>query len=314
MNHAPVSTIEKIRQNINRVLVSREETIELLLCALVCSGHVLLEDVPGVGKTTLASALARSLDCSFGRIQFTPDVLPSDVTGFALYDVHTGEKQVVPGAVMNQIVLADEINRTTPKTQSSLLEAMQERQVTIDGVAYPCPRPFLVLATQNPLELTGTYPLPEAQLDRFLMRLSLGYPTMEEELRILDSHRGEEPLSSLEPVATAQEILQLQEAMNQVTCMPAIQEYIVRIAAATRSQEDIALGVSPRGSIALMRAAMAYALLQGRSYVIPDDVQKLAVPVLAHRIQLVQQADGRETSAAERIQKILRSLPVPHVS
>ena len=314
MNHAPVSTIEKIRQNINRVLVSREETIELLLCALVCSGHVLLEDVPGVGKTTLASALARSLDCSFGRIQFTPDVLPSDVTGFALYDVHTGEKQVVPGAVMNQIVLADEINRTTPKTQSSLLEAMQERQVTIDGVAYPCPRPFLVLATQNPLELTGTYPLPEAQLDRFLMRLSLGYPTMEEELRILDSHRGEEPLSSLEPVATAQEILQLQEAMNQVTCMPAIQEYIVRIAAATRSQEDIALGVSPRGSIALMRAAMAYALLQGRSYVIPDDVQKLAVPVLAHRIQLMQQADGRETSAAERIQKILRSLPVPHVS
>ena len=314
MKDTPIRLIERVRENIRSVITGQERNIELLLCAMVCGGHVLMEDVPGVGKTTLATALAKSLGCSFGRIQFTPDVLPSDVTGFTLYDLHSGEKRLVTGAVMNQVVLADEINRTTPKTQSSLLEAMQEGQVTIDGETHPCPAPFFVLATQNPLELTGTYPLPEAQLDRFLMRLSMGYPAMEEELRILDAHRGKEPVKELEPVANAQEILDLQQAAQEIACAPAEAEYIVRIAAATRSSERVRLGVSPRGSIALMKAGMAWALMQGRNYVIPDDIQALAVPVLAHRIQLNRRAQDERDSEAGIVEKIISSLAVPQVS
>jgi len=305
--------IGKIRENIRSVIVGKDQVVDRVLTALLAGGHVLLEDVPGLGKTTLVSALAKTLDCSFKRIQFTPDVLPSDVAGFTMYHLKTGEKQVQFGAVMSQIVLADEINRTSPKTQASLLEVMSEGQVTIDGESYPLPKPFLVLATQNPVELTGTYPLPEAQLDRFLMKLSMGYPKAEEELEILTTRQTEDPLKKLEPVASAEDVLALQAAAAQVRCDRAIGEYIVALADKTRNHEMIALGVSPRGSLALQKAARAYALLRGRDYVLPDDVQELADPVLSHRLVLSPQASLKRITARELIREILRQVPVPKV-
>ena len=305
--------VKALRQNISRVFVGKEDAVELILTALVCGGHVLIEDVPGLGKTTLVSSLARSLGCSFARIQFTPDLMPADVTGYTLFNMATGEKEVHMGSIMHQIVLADEINRTGPKTQSSLLEAMQEGQVSIDGVTYPLPTPFMVLATQNPAELTGTFPLPEAQLDRFLMRISLGYPTRAEEKEILERNIQRIVPSSLPCVMSAQELTALQEAFHQVGCAQSILDYIISVAEATRRHEQIALGVSPRGSLALMNAARGYALLQDRDFVQPDDVQKLVEPVLVHRILLHSQALFRQQTPVLALRSILREIPVPHV-
>ena len=306
--------LQDIRENIEKVIVGKTEVIDLVLTALICGGHILIEDVPGLGKTTLVSSLAKSLNCSFSRIQFTPDVLPSDVTGFTMYNLKTGEKEVQFGGIMSQIVLADEINRTSPKTQSSLLEVMQEGQITIDGQTYPTPKPFMVLATQNPVELTGTYPLPEAQLDRFLMRISVGYPKKKEEIDILRQRMAAKPLEQIGPVAQGEDILRLQEALKEITCAPLILDYIVSIAEKTRDFEDIELGVSPRGSLALMNAAMARAMLVGRGYVIPDDVQKLALPVLGHRIVLSSQAKMHNKTVQSVLKELIKTVNVPAVS
>ena len=306
--------LETLRNNIRQVFVGKEDAIDLILTALICGGHVLIDDVPGLGKTTLVSSLARSLGCSFARIQFTPDIMPADVTGYTLFNMATGEKEVHMGGIMHQIVLADEINRTGPKTQSSLLEAMQEHQLTIDGVSYPLPEPFMVLATQNPVELAGTFPLPEAQLDRFLMRISLGYPSRSEEKEILSRNIRQVSPSSLPCVVSAEELLQIKEAFHQIRCAQPILDYIVSIAEASRSHEQIALGISPRGSLALMNASRAYALLQGRDFVQPDDVQKMAEPVLVHRIELKSQAAFKQQTPLLILRSILRELKVPAVT
>ncbi len=307
-------TLQRIRDNIGQVIIGKESAIETILAAIVCGGHVLIEDVPGLGKTTLVSALARSLDLSFKRLQFTPDVLPSDVTGYTSINMKTGEREVCFGGVMAQVVLADEINRTSPKTQSSLLEVMQEGQVTIDGVSYPVPQPFIVLATQNPVEHTGTYPLPEAQLDRFLVKISLGYPAESEELDILARNKGSKPLDHIAAVASAADILDLRTRHSTIICAQPVMSYIVSIAEATRKHEKIALGVSPRGSLALMNAAMAYAMLNGRDYTLPDDVQAMAVSVLAHRLMLNFQAVQENETSQSLIASILKSIKVPGAS
>ena len=305
--------LDALRDNISKAFVGRRETVDLVLTALICQGHVLIEDLPGLGKTTLASALAKSLGCSFSRIQFTPDVTPADVTGYSLINLATGEREVHMGSIMRQIVLADEINRTGPKTQSSLLEAMQERQVTIDGITYPLPKPFMVLATQNPLGLQGTFPLPEAQLDRFLLRISLGYPDRAGEAEILRRSMtdGTEELS---PVVSEEELNQVHQAFRTVRCAQSVINYIIDIAEATRRHTQLELGVSPRGSLALMDAARAYALLNGRDYVRPDDVQKLAEPVLLHRIQLKSQAVFKQQSLEWVLNEIIRNIRVPGVN
>lgn len=316
MDHiqSKLELIGRIKSNIGKVIVGKENIIDMVLAALICGGHVLIEDVPGLGKTTLVSALARSLSCSFRRIQFTPDVLPSDVTGYTTFNIKTGERDVIFGGVMAQVVLADEINRTSPKTQSSLLEVMQEAQVTIDGESYPVPQPFIVLATQNPIEHVGTYPLPEAQLDRFLFKIALGYPNRDEELDILARNKGQKPLNHIQSVASAEDIMQLRECHAEVICTQPVMDYIVSIAEATRSSSRITLGVSPRGSLALMNAAMARAMLQGRNYTLPDDVQFMALPVLAHRIVLSLQAAQENDTPEDLIQVILQSIRVPGVS
>lgn len=311
--------LDSLKTNLSQVMVGKEQAMDMLLTALICGGHVLIEDMPGLGKTTLARALAKSLSCSFKRIQFTPDVLPSDVTGFTVYNLSTGEKEIRLGAVMAQMVLADEINRTSPKTQSSLLEVMQEHQVTVDGVTYPLPEPFMVLATQNPSELTGTYPLPEAQLDRFLLKISMGYPSREEEYAILFRHKqaavGQGTrVEELSPVGTAEDVLSLRRFFRQMKCSDGILNYIVQIVQRSRSSEQIALGVSPRGSIALMEASMAHALLRGREYVIPDDVKAMSAPVLAHRLRLNFQASMNNRTAQEVVGEIVASVPVPGAS
>ncbi|MCL2056126.1 MAG: MoxR family ATPase [Oscillospiraceae bacterium] len=303
--------LEKIRGNIAGVIVGKREAIDRLLICLVCGGHALIEDVPGLGKTSLVSALASSVDCSFARIQFTPDVLPSDVTGFTMYNINTGEKQFYPGAVMSQIILADEINRTSPKTQSALLQAMQERQVTVDGVTHSLPQPFMVCATQNPVELTGTYPLPEAQLDRFLMRISMGYPEKSEEVAILQRNRTANPVTGIKPVATAEDVLELQKALGEIKCAVSVMNYIVELAAFTRRHQDVSLGASPRASIALMRASMGLAMLEGRDYVLPDDAQKMLRPVLAHRIALHSQAYIQNQTHEGILDSALRGTAVP---
>lgn len=303
-----------LKENIQKVFVGSEETMDLVLTALVCGGHVLIEDVPGLGKTTLVSSLAKSLGCSFARIQFTPDVTPSDVTGYTMFNPATGERIVRMGSVMHQIVLADEINRTGPKTQSSLLEAMQEKQVTIDGETFPLPAPFMVLATQNPAELTGTFPLPEAQLDRFLMRISLGYPDRVQEREILArGMRGDQP-ETLRQVAGTEELLEIQKEFEKVRCEKPVLDYIIAIAEASRRHEQVALGVSPRGSLALMNAARAYALLMGRDFAQPDDVQRLAEPVLSHRLILKNQAVFKQQTPVQVLRSILQELKVPAVS
>ena len=304
-------TLQSIREAVARAVVGKGEAVDLILTALLCGGHVLIEDVPGVGKTTLVRALAAALGLSFRRIQFTPDLTPSDVTGFTLVDLRTGETRRVEGAVMRQLILADEINRTGPKTQSALLEVMQEGQVTVDGETVPVPRPFLVLATQNPLGLAGTYPLPEAQLDRFLLCVHMGYPAPGEEVRILDLARGGTRPEDLPAVTSAAEIREMQRRCREVKTAEAVKQYVVRIAEETRRDRNVSLGASPRASLMLLTASMAWALLHGRDYVLPDDVQRLAVPVLAHRIRLKAQAGYQQRSAEDVVRAIVGSLRVP---
>ncbi|HET8569766.1 MAG TPA: MoxR family ATPase [Candidatus Limnocylindria bacterium] len=301
-------------ENVERAIFGKHREVELALVALICKGHVLLEDVPGTGKTVLAKSFARSLGCSFRRIQFTPDLLPSDVTGVSIYDQKTQEFAFRPGPVMSQVVLADEINRATPKTQSALLEAMDEHQVTVDGVTHRLPDPFLVLATQNPIEYEGTFPLPEAQLDRFFLRIQLGYPTEREEVEILDAQRIQHPLESLGQVMTADELIEAQEKVKQIHVASAVKAYIVSIVSATRSHPDVYLGASPRGSLALARAAQAFAAINGREYVVPDDVKALAPSALAHRLILQPQARLKDLAAGTVISEVLASVPVEHVS
>lgn len=305
--------INSIRESIAKRIIGKDKVIDEVLICLICGGHGLIEDVPGLGKTTLISALAKSTSCSFQRVQFTPDVLPSDITGYNMFHMHTGETVFHKGAVMNQILLADEINRTGPKTQSALLQAMQENQVTVDNETHDLPKPFLVFATQNPIEMTGTFPLPEAQLDRFLLRISVGYPKREDEIDILESSSSQFADDDLSHVCTAEDVTELQKVLDEVRSVREIKEYIVSIAEATRKHNDITLGLSPRGSIALLRASMGRALLSGRSYVIPDDVQQMAVPVIAHRLVLDASAVILETSPDSIVKKIVDALPVPGI-
>jgi len=302
---------QRILANVQRVIVGKADVVELALVAMLCEGHVLIEDVPGIGKTTLARALAASLGCSFRRIQFTPDLLPSDVTGISYFNQKRQEFEFRPGPVMAQVVLADEINRATPRTQSALLEAMQERQVTIDGETHPLPRPFLVLATQNPIELEGTFPLPEAQVDRFLIRIRLGYPSEQEENDLLLRFERHDPLPDLAPVATPETILQAQEAVRQVSVEPSVRQYLVRVVRATRSHGAVELGASPRGALALYRACQALAAIRGRDFVLPDDVKELAPVVLTHRILISPQARLRGRRPEEVVQEIVDTVPAP---
>ena len=301
----------RLLENVEQVIVGKHQEVQLTLIALLCQGHVLVEDVPGVGKTMLAKAIARSIGCTFKRIQFTPDLLPSDVTGVSIYNQKTGEFEYRPGPIMTQILLADEINRATPKTQSALLEAMEERQVTVDGVTYPLPKPFVVLATQNPIEYEGTFPLPEAQLDRFLVRISLGYPGRMEEIEVLNRQQQTHPLEHLKQTADVGELLAAQQAIRTVHVDRLIKEYIVAIVDATRRHEDIYLGASPRGSLALQIACQARAAMAGRDYVIPDDVKALAEATLAHRLILSPAARIRNADTRSVIAEILRTTAVP---
>jgi MoxR-like ATPase len=305
------SAAAAIRANVARVIVGKDGTVNLALVALFCEGHLLFEDVPGIGKTTLAKALARSVGCSFGRIQFTPDLLPSDVTGLSIYNQKTLEFEFRPGPLLAQIVLADEINRATPRTQSALLEAMQERQITVDGRTMPLPRPFFVLATQNPIELEGTFPLPEAQVDRFFMRLKLGYPSLEDESAILKRYERSEPLQELEPVVVADALLELQRAVRTVRVEDSVREYAVQIARATRAHPAVELGSSPRGTLFLYHAAQAYAAISGRDYVLPDDIKYLTPHVLTHRLIIGAQTRLRGRTAEEIVQEIVDSVPTP---
>jgi MoxR-like ATPase len=304
-------TARRIIENVERVIVGKADVIELLMVALLSEGHVLLEDVPGIGKTTLAKALAQSLNCSFKRIQFTPDLLPSDVTGIQWFNQKKQEFEFRPGPIISQIVLADEINRATPRTQSALLEAMQERQVTVDGETLPLPRPFMVLATQNPIELEGTFPLPEAQVDRFLMRVALGYPTEAEEHDILLRYEREDPLEDLGPVVEAGQILQMRDAVRQVKVAEPVRSYLVNVARATRENPAVELGVSPRGTLFLYRTAQALAALRGRDFVIPDDVKRLAPSVLTHRLIISSETRLRGRTGEEVVRDIIEQVPVP---
>ena len=300
-----------LRANIGEVIVGKERVIDLLLIALLCDGHVLLEDAPGTGKTMLAKTLARSLDCTFQRIQFTPDLLPSDVTGVSIFNQKTGEFEFRAGPIAAQILLADEINRAGPRTQSALLEAMAERQVTVDGVTHPLPRPFLVLATQNPIDLEGTFPLPEAQVDRFLMRVAVGYPSEEEERAVLRRFRTHNPLTELPAVVNAEQLLRLQGVVREVFVHPAVEQYIVRLVRGTREHPSVELGASPRGALALYRGAQACAAVRGRTFVLPDDVQEVAQPVLNHRIMTTSHARVRGSGVGDILAAVLAQTPAP---
>ena len=302
---------QKIADNIKRVIIGKDGAVELAVIALLCHGHVLIEDVPGVGKTMLARSLAQSAGCTFKRIQFTPDLLPTDVTGVSMYNQKTGDFEFKEGPIISQLVLADEINRATPKTQSALLESMDERQVTVEGVTHRLPRPFMVMATQNPIEYEGTFPLPEAQLDRFLLMISLGYPNAEQELAIVENQRLTHPIEALQPVANADEIIALQEVTRRVYVDDLVKQYIVALIGSTRDHPDISLGSSPRGSLALFRGSQAMALLRGRDFVLPDDVKELAVPMISHRIIVSAAARMRGVQGTDVIGGVVDQVPVP---
>ncbi|MBQ2423116.1 MAG: MoxR family ATPase [Clostridia bacterium] len=303
--------LKKIIKNVESVIVGKRGVIELVVTALISNGHILLEDVPGVGKTRLIAAVARSIDGSFKRIQFTADVLPSDVTGFSVYNQKTGDFEFKNGAIMSQFVLADEINRTSPKTQAALLEAMEEKQVSVDGVTYKMPQPFMVMATQNPIEFMGTFPLPEAQLDRFLIKISVGYPDAESERSVLSMHQMDDPFETLQAVATPEDIINIQNEVKKVFVHENLEKYIVSIVSATRNHPSVRLGASPRASLALYRTAQATAYINGRDFVIPDDIQKMVIPVMAHRIILSQETKFSNTTADDVLNEIKKSVPVP---
>ena len=307
----PRIAAERILTNVDRVIIGKAQETRLALVCLLARGHLLIEDVPGVGKTMLARALARSTGCTFQRIQFTPDLLPSDVTGVSVFNQGTRDFEFRPGPIMAQVVLTDEINRATPKTQSALLEAMEERQVTVDGVTHRVPDPFMVMATQNPIEYEGTFPLPEAQLDRFLMRIQLGYPSPTDEVLILDAQQSQHPIEALEVVTSAREVLELQEAVREIYVDALIKQYVVTLVNATRDHESVYLGASPRGSLSLMRAAQAYAMLDGRDFVQPDDVKTLAYPTLGHRVIVSPGARVRNIDSAQVIEESISRVPVP---
>jgi len=302
---------DRLVNNIENVIVGKRETVELAVITLLCQGHLLIEDVPGVGKTMLARSVARSIGCSFSRIQFTPDMLPSDVTGVSIFNQVSREFEFRPGPIMAQIVLSDEINRATPKTQAALLEAMGERQVTVDGLTHFLPEPFMVMATQNPIEYEGTFPLPEAQLDRFLLRVRLGYPESMDEIKVLERQQFLHPIESLEQTVSEKEVLEAQEEVKKVFVAPAVKEYMVDITRRTREFPDVYLGASPRGSLTLFRAGQARAAISGRDFVLPDDVKALAEAALCHRVILGPAARLRDLDAAEVIDEILGSVPVP---
>ena len=301
----------QILDHLEQVIVGKRRELELVLIGLLCQGHVLIEDVPGVGKTILARSLAQSLDCTFSRVQFTPDLLPSDITGSSIFNQQTRQFEFRPGPLMGQIVLADEINRATPKTQSALLEAMEERQITIDGVMHPLPQPFLVIGTQNPIEYEGTFPLPEAQLDRFLLRVSLGYLSKRDEIRMIEDQQFAHPIHSLKAVVSTGEVLALQEAVKHVFVSETIKQYLVDLTFATRENDSLYLGSSPRGSLGLFRTGQAYAALQGRDFVLPDDIKALAEAVLAHRVMVNPSARLKQVTPKRVIADLLQRLPMP---
>jgi len=303
--------VRRIAANMETVIVGKPEVVRLCLVTLLAQGHLLVEDVPGVGKTSLAKALARSIDCSVSRIQFTPDLLPSDITGVNIYNRHTSEFEFRPGPVFANVVIGDEINRASPKTQSALLECMEEDQVTVDGKSYPLAAPFIVVATQNPIELEGTYALPEAQRDRFTARVSIGYPDQQAEQAMVDEHSAADPLATLAPVSSGAEIVGLIEAVRRVHLSPEVRRYTVELTAATRRLAEVRLGASPRATLHLVRAARAQAALSGRDYVVPDDVQAMSVPVLAHRLVLTAEGQAARRPAADLVRGLLQRIPVP---
>jgi MoxR-like ATPase len=302
---------DKLTDNLRLVIVGKDQALELIIVGLLCQGHILIEDVPGVGKTVLARSLARSLGVSFSRIQFTPDMLPSDVTGVSIFNQQSRDFEFREGPIMAQIVLADEINRATPKTQSALLEAMEERQVTVDGITHMLPSPFMVLGTQNPIEYEGTFPLPEAQLDRFMLRVHLGYPALDDEVKILGDQQYQHPINSLVSVVTLEDLQRMQEAVRKVYVSPAVKRYMVELTRATRENPDVYLGASPRGSLGLFRTGQARAAIQGRDYVLPDDVKALAPFVLSHRIVTNPAARLKNLTSAQIVKEIMLNLSVP---
>ncbi len=311
----PVTEIQnfaqRLIQNLEKVIVGKRQTLELVIIGLLCQGHLLIEDVPGVGKTMLARSLARSLGCTFSRVQFTPDMLPSDVTGVSIFNQMTREFEFRAGPLMTQILLADEINRATPKTQSALLESMEERQMTVDGITHPLPKPFMVLATQNPIEYEGTFPLPEAQLDRFLLRIRLGYPGLADEILILELQQLRHPIETLEMVVSVEELQLMQQAVKQVYVSPAIKRYIVELVRTTRENAEVFLGASPRGSLGLFKAGQAWAAILGRDYVLPDDIKAIAEYVLAHRVMINPSARLRDITSGLIVQETLKSVAIP---
>jgi MoxR-like ATPase len=302
--------LRDVVDNVEKVIIGKREAIEMALCSFLCAGHVLIEDMPGVGKTSLVSAMARSFDAGFRRVQFTPDILPSDITGFSMYNQKTGDFDYYQGAVMSNIVLADEINRTSPKTQAALLEVMEENQVTVDGITYTVPRPFIVFATQNPIEYLGTYPLPEAQLDRFFMRISLGYPQAAEEARMLTRFKETNPLKDLKPVTDIARLLIAQEEVAKVHVSDALNNFIVAIVRATRENLEIALGGSPRATLCLFKASQAWAFYNERDFVVPDDIIKMAVPVLEHRLVLKQETRLKKLTSRQAVENILKTIRI----
>jgi MoxR-like ATPase len=305
------SLADRVVENVEKVIVGKADSVRLTVVGLLCQGHLLIEDVPGTGKTMLAKSLARSLGCSFNRIQFTPDMLPSDVTGVSIFNQKSQEFEFRPGPIMAQIVLTDEINRATPKTQAALLEAMEERQVTVDGITHHLPQPFMVLATQNPIEYEGTFPLPEAQMDRFLLRISLGYPAPHDEVKMMERQQIVHPVDELTQVVDAEELLQAQADVKKVSVTHEVKKYIVDIVTDTRNHREVYLGASPRGSLAMLRGAQAVAAMMGRDYVVPDDVKSIAMSALAHRVIVGSAARIREVDSREIVEEILEQIPVP---